>query len=101
MENGPFASFAKPSSGLGLYLSDARFMAGTGPEQTEILTIADFDRLVAERRPAFVMFGFYGYPRRGVMDLAKARALVEKLLRQYEQGQWGRFRATPAPCGGG
>ena len=90
--DGPFASFSKPSGDLGLYLSDARFLAGTGPEQTEILSIADFDRLVADKRPAFVVFGFYGFPRRGVYDQAKARALVAKLLRQYGRGEWGRFR---------
>jgi len=61
------------------------------PLQTEIITIEGFDALIDTYRPAFVMFQFYGYPRRGV-EIEKARKLVEKLLRQYARGEWGRFR---------
>jgi hypothetical protein len=91
---GPLANFDTPSGDLGMYLSDAEFAVGIDgakPEQTEILTIADFDALMAERKPGFVMFGFYGYPRRGVAA-EKARRLVEKLLRQYARGEAGKWR---------
>jgi len=90
--NGPLAHTSKPNSlETGLYLSDARFMNNT-PLQTEIITIEGFDALIDEYRPDFVMFGFYGYPRRGVRDMEKARTLVMRLLRQYARNEWGRFR---------
>lgn len=89
--NGPLALISKPNSQeTGLYLSDARFANNT-PLQMEITAIEGFDALIDEYRPDFVMFGFYGYPRRRV-EIIKARKLVEKLLRQYARGDWGRFR---------
>ena len=89
--NGPLAHVSKPNSiDTGLYLSDARFVNNT-PLQTEIITIEGFDALIDEYRPDFVMFHFYGYPRRGVA-IDKARTLVIKLLKQYARGDWGRFR---------
>ena len=89
--NGPLAHTSKPNPfETGIYISDARFANNT-PLQTEIVTIEGFDALIDEYTPDFVMFGFYGYPRRGV-PIDKARKLVEKLLRQYARGEWGRFR---------
>ncbi len=88
---GPLAHLSNPNATeTGLDLSDARFMDNT-PLQTEIITIEGFDALIDEYHPDFVMFGFHGYPRRGV-SVEKARKLVEKLLRQYARGDWGRFR---------
>jgi hypothetical protein len=90
--NGPLAYCSRPNSTeTGLYLGDAHFVNNT-PLQTEIITIEGFDALIDEYHPDFVMFGFYGYPRRGVSDMDKARQLVQKLLRQYARNEWGRFR---------
>jgi hypothetical protein len=90
--NGPLAHIGRPDSfNVGLYLNCARFGAdvnGAKPEQCEITIIEQFDAIVTNSQPSFVMFGFYGYPRRGVTDIAKARRLVEKLLREYAAGKW-------------
>lgn len=92
----PLANFAATNGEIGMYLSDAWLGAGADgvtPEQVEIVSIEQFDALVAERKPAHIIFGFFGYPRRPV-EVDKARPLVVKLLRQYAQGQWGRFRVV-------
>jgi hypothetical protein len=90
--NGPLAYIGKPNGiDVGLYLGSARIGAdvnGNKPEQSEITIIEQFDLLVANSQPGFVMFGFYGYPRRGVTDMTKARRLVERLLREYAAGKW-------------
>jgi hypothetical protein len=90
--NGPLTYIGKSNDiDVGLYLGSARLGAdvnGNKPEQCEITIIEQFDAIVTNSRPSFVMFGFYGYPRRGVTDIAKARRLVEKLLREYAAGKW-------------
>lgn len=95
--HGPIATILPDPSGpvtarQGMYLSDVWAIRSDGREQVEFTTIAAFDTLVESGNVGYVMFGHFDFPRRAVRDIAKARTLVIKLLRQYERGEWGRFR---------
>ena len=55
-----------------------------GAENHQVVTLADFEQFIAERKPDAVMFDYHDCPRRAV-TVEKAMPHIRKLIRDYQK----------------
>lgn len=78
-----YCNISTPSTSKILYIDRIKT---AGRENIEAATVADFNRIIAERQPAAIMFGFYGFPQRPVdVSHPKLQAHLRRLVRSWSK----------------